>query len=58
MTCDFNIKYSKRNDNPGLKQTISTNGFKQIIKAPTRITNESVTLTSCINNSPIEYIYS
>ena len=44
MTGDFIINYSKRNDHPGLKQTISTNGFKQIIKAPTRITYESATL--------------
>ena len=48
MTGDFNINYSKRNDHPGLKQTISTNGFKQIIKAPTRITNESATLIDLI----------
>ena len=44
ITGDLNSNYLKSNDHVDIKDIFTTNGFKQIIKEPTRITSISKTL--------------
>ena len=53
MLGDFNVNYKKRWENIEFKTTITQNGFKQLIKKPTRITQTSSTLIDLIiTNKP------
>ena len=48
MLGDFNANYLKKNDCKELKDIISLHGYKQVIKKPTRVTEESSTLIDII----------
>ena len=45
---DLNVNYPRQQNNKEIKHIINVNGFKQIIKAPTRITKDSKTLIGVI----------
>jgi len=50
---DLNIDYNKRNDHSSIKCLFTNNGFKQLLKTPTRITSTSATLIDVIqSNNP------
>ena len=44
----LNVDYLRQQNNKEIKRIINVNGFKQIIKAPTRITKDSKTLIDVI----------
>ena len=44
MLGDFNVNYKNLHENTEFKTTLTLNGFKQLIKKPTRITQTSSTL--------------
>ena len=43
---DFNVNYNSNSDNKEFKSIITANGFRQIVKEPTRVTD---TLSSLID---------
>ena len=45
---DLNVDYLRQQNNKEIKHIINVNGFKQIIKAPTRITKHSKILIDVI----------
>ena len=45
---DCNVNYGKDNDNREFKSLLSLNGFKQLIKQPTRVTKDSSTIIDII----------
>ena len=50
---DFNMNYLKKDDSKEVKSVINVNGFKQMIKKPTRITQSTQTLIDIIaTNNP------
>ena len=50
---DINANYLKEDDHKQLKSIIKTNGLKQLVKEPTRITDESKTLIDVVcSNAP------
>ena len=54
MLGDFNVSYKNLYENTELKTTRTLNGFKQLIKKPTRITQTSSTLIDLIvTNRPL-----
>ena len=48
MLGDFNVNFLKKNEHTAFKELFRRHGFKQIIKKPTRTTNESSTLIDII----------
>ena len=53
MLGDLNCNYLAKSDHKELKNIISSSGLKQLIKSPTRITNQSSTLIDVIcSNEP------
>lgn len=48
MLGDFNVNYLKKSEHTAFKELFCRHGFKQIIKKPTRTTNESSTLIDII----------
>ena len=54
MLGDFNVNYKNLHENTEFKTTLTLNGFKQLIKKPTRITQTSSTLIDLIlTNRPL-----
>ena len=53
MLGDFNVSYKNHHENNEFKITLTQNGFKQLIKKPTRTTQTSSTLIDLIiTNTP------
>ena len=55
---DMNCNYLERSEHKEVKSIISNNGLKQLIKSPTRITNNSKTLIDVIYSNEPEKINS
>ena len=56
---DLNINYLKRDDHHGLKHIFNVQSLKQIVKKPTRVSNESSTMIDLIftnNESTIAHV--
>ena len=50
---DINVNFLKTNDHPAIKSVLSLNGFKQLLKAPTRTQDNSPTLIDIVaTNNP------
>ena len=55
---DFNFKYNLNIDNKEFTSIITTNGFRQIVKELTRVTDTSPSLIDLVfTNSPVKIIY-
>ena len=55
MRGGFNINYNSNSDNKEFKAIITTNGFRQIVKEPTQVTDTSSSsndlfFTNCLVN--------
>ena len=51
---DFNVNYNSNSDNKEFKSIITANGFRQIVKEPTRVTDTSSSLTDLVfSNCPV-----
>ena len=48
MTGDLNCNYKKKVDNKTLKEIIKMNGFEQVIKESTRVTQDTSTLIDVV----------
>ena len=54
---DLKSDYMKRNDNREVKDIFTHNGYKQLLKSPTRVTRMSATLVNVIpTNITLHYI--
>ena len=54
---DFKSDYMKRNDNREVKDIFTYNGYKQLLKSPTRVTRMSATLVDVTpTNITLHYI--
>ena len=45
---DMNVNYLKENDHEVIKDIFTDNGFKQILNTPTRVTDQTFSLTDLI----------
>ena len=54
LTGDFNVNYNSNSDSKEFKSIITANGFRQIVKEPTRVTDTSSSLTDLVfSNCPV-----
>ena len=50
---DFNVNYNSNSDNKEFKSIITGNGFRQIVKEPTRVTDTSYLIDLVFTNCPV-----
>jgi hypothetical protein len=53
---DANVNYSKKSENKDFKMSLSSNGYKQLVTEPTRITKDSSSLVDIIATTRPEVI--